>query len=105
MAVELVRTKDIAAEFGRLKGNRLLVGFALETDNEEANALSKLERKNLDLIVLNSLRDKGAGFGTDTNKVTVIERGGGKHAYPLAAKTEVAAVIADAIERRLATRE
>ena len=105
MAVELVRTKDIAAELGMRKGGRLLVGFALETDNEEANALSKLERKNLDFIVLNSLRDKGAGFGTDTNKVTIIERGGEKHSYPLAAKTKVAEVIADAIERRLATRE
>ncbi len=101
MAVELVRTKDIAAELGRQKGNRLLVGFALETDDEEANALSKLERKNLDVIVLNSLRDKGAGFGTETNKVTVIERSGAKTAHPLATKTEVAATIADVIERHL----
>jgi phosphopantothenoylcysteine synthetase/decarboxylase len=51
-----------------------LVGFALETDNEEANALSKMERKNLDMIVLNSLRDEGAGFGTDTNRITIFSR-------------------------------
>lgn len=105
MAVELMRTKDIAAELGGRKGGKLLAGFALETDDEEANALAKLERKNLDFIVLNSLRDKGAGFGTDTNKVTIIERGGAKTAYPLASKTEVAAVIADVIERHLAGRK
>lgn len=105
MAVELIRTKDIAAEFGKLKGDRLLIGFALETDNEEVNALSKLERKNFDIIVLNSLRDEGAGFGTDTNKVTTIERSGMKTAHPLAAKTEVAAVIADMVERHFAERK
>ncbi len=68
MVVRLKRTKDIAAEAGRVKGNRLLVGFALATDNERNNALDKMRRKNFDFIVLNSLRDKGAGFSGDTNK-------------------------------------
>ena len=96
MRIELVRTKDIAAELGKSKENRTLVGFALETDNEEANAEGKLERKNLDFVVLNSLRDKGAGFGGDTNKVTLIDRNGSEE-YPLMSKREVAAVIVDKI--------
>ena len=96
MRIELVRTKDIAAELGKSKGGRTLVGFALETDNEEANAEGKLERKNLDFVVLNSLRDKGAGFGGDTNKVTLIDRNGSEE-HPLMSKREVAAVIVDKI--------
>ena len=96
MRIELVRTKDIAAELGKSKEDRTLVGFALETDNEEANAEGKLERKNLDFVVLNSLRDKGAGFGGDTNKVTLIDRNGSEE-YPLMSKREVAAVIVDKI--------
>ena len=96
MRIELVRTKDIAAELGKSKENRTLVGFALETDNEEANAEGKLERKNLDFVVLNSLRDKGAGFGGNTNKVTLIDRNGSEE-YPLMSKREVAAVIVDKI--------
>ena len=74
------------------------MGFALETDNEEANAEGKLERKNFDFVVLNSLRDKGAGFGGDTNKVTLIDRNG-REEHPLMSKSEVAAVIVDKIER------
>ena len=96
LRIELVRTKDIAAELGKSKENRTLVGFALETDNEEANAEGKLERKNLDFVVLNSLRDKGAGFGGDTNKVTLIDRNG-REEHPLMSKREVAAVIVDKI--------
>ena len=96
MRIELVRTKDIAAELGKSKGGRTLVGFALETDNEEANAEGKLERKNLDFVVLNSLRDKGAGFGGDTNKVTLIDHNG-REEHPLMSKREVAAVIVDKI--------
>ena len=98
LRIELVRTKDIAAELGKTKEGRTLVGFALETDNEEANAEGKLERKNFDFVVLNSLRDKGAGFGGDTNKVTLIDRNG-REAHPLMSKSEVAAVIVDKIER------
>jgi phosphopantothenoylcysteine decarboxylase/phosphopantothenate--cysteine ligase len=98
LRIELVRTKDIAAELGKCKEGRTLVGFALETDNEEANAEGKLERKNFDFVVLNSLRDKGAGFGGDTNKVTLIDRNG-REEHPLMSKSEVAAVIVDKIER------
>ena len=98
LCIRLRRTRDIAAELGRTKGNRILVGFALETDSEEVNARGKLERKNLDFIVLNSLRDAGAGFGVDTNKITIIERSGEQTSYPLASKREVAAHIVDKIE-------
>ena len=98
LRIELVRTKDIAAELGKNKEGRTLVGFALETDNEEANAEGKLERKNFDFVVLNSLRDKGAGFAGDTNKVTLIDRNG-REEHPLMSKREVAAVIVDKIER------
>ncbi len=100
-SIDLVPTKDIAAELGRTKrAGQLLVGFALETDNEEANALGKLERKNLDMIVLNSLRDEGAGFGGDTNRITIYSggRNGGKTVFPLESKTAAAAHIVDFIE-------
>ena len=95
--IRLRRTRDIAAELGTRKGGRLLAGFALETDDEEAHAESKLTRKNFDFIVLNSLRDAGAGFRGDTNKVTLIDRMG-REALPLLSKREVAARIADRIE-------
>ena len=96
--IRLRRTRDIAAELGARKGGRLLVGFALETHDEEAHAESKLERKNFDFIVLNSLRDAGAGFRGETNKVTFIDRAGHEE-LPLLSKREVAARIADRIER------
>jgi phosphopantothenoylcysteine decarboxylase/phosphopantothenate--cysteine ligase len=99
MCLKLRRTRDIAAELGLTKGERLLIGFALETDDEEANARGKLERKNMDFIVLNSLKDKGAGFGCDTNKVTIMGRSGSRAEYPLASKAEVAGVIVDVIGR------
>lgn len=98
MSIALRRTKDIAKELGATKGDRTLVGFALETDNEEANAEGKLQRKNFDFVVLNSLQDAGAGFRGDTNKVTLIDRNG-REEHPLMSKREVAAVIVDKIER------
>ena len=98
MCIALKRTKDIAKELGSTKGSRTLVGFALETDNEEANAEGKLERKNFDFVVLNSLRDAGAGFRGDTNKVTLIDRNGHEE-HPLMSKVEVARVIVDKIEK------
>ncbi len=97
MRIELKRTKDIAKELGATKGNRVLVGFALETDNEEANAEGKLQRKNFDFVVLNSLQDAGAGFRGDTNKVTLIDRNGNEE-HPLMSKREVAKIIVDKIE-------
>ena len=97
MSLELVPTRDIAASLGALKGDRtdkLLVGFALETADELCNATDKLQRKNLDFIVLNSLNDPGAGFRCDTNKVSIIGKGYRKD-YPLKSKTEVAEDIMD----------
>lgn len=99
--IELKKNPDIATTLGRIKKpGQMLVGFALETDNEMANAQSKLERKNLDMIVLNSLADKQAGFGVDTNKVTIIEKDGSVHSYEVKPKKEVAADIVDLITSR-----
>lgn len=96
--IELVKNPDIAATLGKGKrNNQILVGFALETDNEHTNALEKMERKNLDMIVLNSLRDSGAGFQTDTNKVTIFDRNGQMTCYDLKPKSEVASDILDHI--------
>ncbi len=101
MTLELVKNPDIAAECGVAKRpGQFFVGFALETDNEISNAQSKLARKNLDMIVLNSLRDKGAGFRTDTNKITIVTADG-EVVYPLKTKREVAADIIDAVTARL----
>lgn len=94
---------DIAAELGRRKrAGQYLVGFALETNDEESNARLKLAKKNLDLIVLNSLRDAGAGFRCDTNKVTVIGREGEPVEIPCKPKTEVAADIVELLARLMA---
>lgn len=98
MHLDLVQNPDILATLGDMKKEgQTLVGFALETDNEEANAQSKLQRKNLDFIVLNSLRDKGAGFGVDTNKVTILSRDGHRKESPLLSKQEVAKLIVEEI--------
>lgn len=96
MSIPLKRTQDIAAALGAVKGERILVGFALETNDEEANAEAKLTKKNLDFIVLNSLRDEGAGFGVDTNKVTLIDHSGAT-SLPLMSKKEVATAIVEKI--------
>ena len=91
LTIELVPTLDIAAELGRRKGeDQVLVGFALETDQEVVNAQSKLKRKNFDFIVLNSLKDKGAGFGVDTNKITIIDADNNIRYFELKSKKEVA---------------
>ena len=88
--IELEKTKDILLELGKLKKNQFLVGFALENENEIENSLKKLKDKNLDIIVLNSLNDKGAGFGTKTNKITIINRKEEKTNFELKDKSEVA---------------
>lgn len=91
MMLHLVPNKDIAASLGSIKREgQVLVGFALETENETLYAEGKLKRKNLDFIVMNSLRDAGAGFRTDTNKITIIDSKGEVTAYPLKSKQEVA---------------
>ncbi len=90
-SIDLIKTTDILAKAGRMKQHgQLLVGFALETNDEEENAVKKLEKKNLDFIVLNSLNDKGAGFKSDTNKITIIDRNLHKEHFPLKLKEEVA---------------
>ena len=99
LSLELERTTDILQTMGgRKKENQLLVGFALETNNEIENALKKLNKKNLDLIVLNSLQDKGAGFKHATNKVTIINRLGETKEFTLKSKQEVAQDIIREIE-------
>lgn len=91
LTIELRPNQDIAAELGRIKkSNQVLVGFALESQNEIENALAKLKRKNLDMIVLNSLNETGAGFGYDTNKITILTRNGEIFGYELKSKKEVA---------------
>ena len=97
MAIQLVPTKDIAAELGRMKKeSQFMVGFALETNDETNNAINKLKAKKLDFIVLNSLNDKGAGFSVDTNKITIISDTS-KYEYSLKPKREVAKDIIDKI--------
>ncbi|BEG98895.1 bifunctional phosphopantothenoylcysteine decarboxylase/phosphopantothenate--cysteine ligase CoaBC [Bacteroides sedimenti] len=95
MTVVLKPTQDIAASLGKIKRNdQLLAGFALETNDELQNAQSKMERKNFDFIVLNSLQDQGAGFRHDTNKIIIIDKNG-KTEFPLKSKREVASDIID----------
>ncbi|HAP01205.1 MAG TPA: bifunctional phosphopantothenoylcysteine decarboxylase/phosphopantothenate--cysteine ligase CoaBC [Bacteroidetes bacterium] len=102
LTLELEKTKDILAELGKRKTkNQFLVGFALETNDEETNALQKLKAKNLDLIVMNSMNEKGAGFGFDTNKVTIIQRGGKKILLPLKLKSEIAHEILEIIIEKI----
>ena len=97
MSIALKRTRDIAATLGKEKGRRLLVGFAMETENEMTNAVSKLQRKNMDFIVLNSLRQAGAGFRGDTNVVSLIDAES-REDLPLMSKREVADKIVDKME-------
>jgi len=101
-SLELVKTKDIAYEMGKKKSaTQFSVGFALETDNEEAHALSKLNKKNLDMIVLNSLRDAGAGFQVDTNKITILDKKGNVVKFDMKSKAETAKDILDYVEQML----
>lgn len=101
LTLELEKTKDILASLGTLKKHQFLVGFALETDNELENAQIKLKKKNLNLIVLNSLKDKGSGFKTNTNKVTFISKDGTLTAFDLKPKSQVAQDILNEIIKQL----
>lgn len=101
LEITLKPTDDIAASLGKQKGDRVLVGFALEKENELKNAIGKLERKNFDFIVLNSMNDKGAGFNHDTNKITIINRSKEVKNYDLKSKVMVAKDIVDEIEKLL----
>jgi phosphopantothenoylcysteine decarboxylase/phosphopantothenate--cysteine ligase len=98
LTIELEKTTDIAATLGKQKrANQLLIGFALETNNEIENAKGKLERKNFDFIVLNSLQDKGAGFAVDTNKITILRKDNKMKDFELKSKTKVAIDIVNEI--------
>jgi phosphopantothenoylcysteine decarboxylase/phosphopantothenate--cysteine ligase len=101
LSIQLTPTKDILASLGALKKHQFLVGFALETDNELANAKGKLQRKNLDAIVLNSLQDKGAGFATDTNKITIIDTKLNEKTFELKSKVAVAKDIMNEIIKQI----
>ncbi len=99
LTITLKKNIDIASELGkRKKNNQLLVGFALETENEIENAIGKIQKKNLDLVILNSLNDKGAGFATDTNKITAILPNGEQKQFELKSKVAVAQDILNEIE-------
>ncbi len=98
--LELTRTKDILKDLGAMKNARqVLVGFALETNNEQEYALDKLQKKNADMIVLNSMRDEGAGFGKDTNKITIFTRKGEQLSFDTKTKQKVAKDIIDTLIR------
>ncbi|MBW4968890.1 bifunctional phosphopantothenoylcysteine decarboxylase/phosphopantothenate--cysteine ligase CoaBC [Croceibacter atlanticus] len=101
MTIVLEKSPDILLSMGQQKNNQLLVGFALETENEIANAKKKLEKKNLDFIVLNSLNDKGAGFKKDTNKITIIDKAHNAKSFDLKSKAEVAKDIINEVIAKL----
>lgn len=98
LTISLIKTKDILKKAGELKSDhQILVGFALETDHEKENAVKKLSEKNADILVLNSLNDSGAGFGWDTNKITIFDKKKNEFRFPVKTKKEVAADIVNAI--------
>jgi phosphopantothenoylcysteine decarboxylase/phosphopantothenate--cysteine ligase len=100
LELKLTKTKDILKSLGeRKKKEQVLAGFALETNNEKENALDKLKQKKADLIIMNSLKDPGAGFGYDTNKITIFDKGGGVFNFDMQSKTNTAKDIVDTIIR------
>ena len=101
LVIELDRNKDIAFEIGKIKKDKILVGFAAETNDLIENAKGKIAKKNMDFIVANNLKESGAGFGTDTNVVSIIEKDGSINKYPIMTKEEVANVILDKIKSLL----
>ncbi len=105
-SIKMVRNVDIAYEFGRIKTNQQVsIGFALETNDEEAHAIGKLNKKNFDMVVLNSVNDANATFGYDTNKITIIRRDYSQQAFPLKSKQEVAIDIVAEAAACMADRE
>lgn len=101
LTLELEKTEDVLSSLGEIKEKQLLIGFALETENEVANAIKKLKAKNLDLIILNSLNDDGAGFGGSTNKISIIDKDLNQTNYPLKSKSEVADDIINELIKRV----
>jgi phosphopantothenoylcysteine decarboxylase/phosphopantothenate--cysteine ligase len=101
LALDLEETPDILSQLGRAKGERLLIGFAAETDRVLQNAREKLARKNLDIIVANDVTAEGAGFDVDTNRITILDRDGSEEAFPLLSKEYAADAVIDRVVRRL----
>ena len=101
LVIELSRNKDIAYEIGKIKKDKILVGFAAETNDLIENAKGKIAKKNMDFIVANNLKESGAGFGTDTNVVSIIEKDGSIKKYPMMIKEQVADAILDKIKSLL----
>ena len=100
LAIGLMKTMDILGSLGKIKKpGQWLVGFALETNNEKEHARGKLKTKNADMIVLNSLKEPGAGFGTETNKISIFDKKGNEYSFSLKSKTEVATDIVDTIKK------
>ena len=99
ISLELEKNPDIISEVGKNKGRRILVGFAMETQNLLANAREKLKKKNMDLIVANNLREEGAGFRTDTNIITIIDRAGKTESLGKMTKIEAAGAILDRVKK------
>ena len=104
LQLTLVRNPDILKELGEKKQHQILMGFAAETQNVEAYAKGKLEKKNLDFIVANDVSKKDAGFAVDTNRIIVFSREGSKESYPLMKKRELADILLDKIEEKLSVR-
>lgn len=100
LTLELIKNPDILASVGALKHKPFLVGFALETENEMEHAFAKAKKKNTDLLILNSMKDEGAGFGKDTNKITMIDKSGNAQKFPVKSKQMVAKDIVDEIIKR-----
>jgi phosphopantothenoylcysteine decarboxylase / phosphopantothenate---cysteine ligase len=106
LIIHLKKTRDILGHLGKIKANhQILVGFSLESENEINNAVTKLQSKNLDFIILNSLNDTGAGFNYNTNKITIIDKEGQITAYPLKSKQDVASDIVNYLEKIVKKRE
>lgn len=104
--IKMVKNVDIAFEFGQIKQpHQVSIGFALETNDEEKHAISKLQKKNFDMVVLNSMNDAQAGFGYDTNKITIIQKDLSVKEFPLKSKQEVANDIADAAVALITTKQ
>ena len=103
--IELERTQDIAYQLGKMKGNKILVGFAAETDKVTEHAVQKIRKKNFDFIVANDVTKAGAGFGTDTNIITIIDAQGNMHEYPQLLKTEAADIILDEVATLFCRKE
>jgi phosphopantothenoylcysteine decarboxylase/phosphopantothenate--cysteine ligase len=99
LSLELKRNPDIIAEIGKNKGNRVLVGFAMETENLLANALEKLKKKNMDLIVANNLQEEGAGFRADTNIITIIDHTGKSESFKKMTKIAAAEEILNRVQK------